>query len=331
MLLAVSFLWLEGCSTSLASWLFEKGLVKDDYRYGDLYRLANLKDFRVTKELCSTPKMPQNNNIHLVLAGDSFTDQGRIDSSHFVAKDFSYIRIDGQTALVLDTSQYNVLVLETVERHFRERFVSSSWDGISFSQQSDEKPGWKDYFKKIVAFELPYSNELHEGLLFGYDFTMDVREWKAALNYHLFERVDSHVKLNKSEEHLLYYLPSERGMSSAFDEISDAEIEALVVHVNKTQLKYRGLGFDKVILSIIPNKTSILGTDLGTYNELATRIQNSKQLEIPVLNANRILKGLGEDAYEKGDTHWTCQGKQQWVVGINELLVQDVKDDLTQL
>jgi hypothetical protein len=330
-LLAVSFLWLEGCSTSLASWLFEKGLVKDDYRYGDLYRLANLKDFRVTKELCSTPKMPQNNNIHLVLAGDSFTDQGRIDSSHFVAKDFSYIRIDGQTALVLDTSQYNVLVLETVERHFRERFVSSSWDGISFSQQSDEKSGWKDYFKKIVAFELPYSNELHEGLLFGYDFTMDVREWKAALNYHLFERVDSHVKLNKSEEHLLYYLPSERGMSSAFDEISDAEIEALVVHVNKTQLKYRGLGFDKVILSIIPNKTSILGTDLGTYNELATRIQNSKQLEIPVLNANRILKGLGEDAYEKGDTHWTCQGKQQWVDGINELLVQDVKDDLTQL
>ncbi len=330
MLLLVGFLWLEGCSSTLSTWLFEKGLVKDDYRYGDLYRMANLKDFRVLKEVCASSKVSQDKNIHLVLAGDSFTEQGKIDSSNFVANSFTYIRVDGKASIVLDTSQYNVLVIETVERHFRERFVSV-WDGVSFSSKDDVNLGWKDYFKKIVAFELPYSNELHEGVLFGYDFAMTVRGWKASLNYYLFNRVDSHVKLNKSEEHLLYYLPSEKGISSAFDSISDEEINDLVTHVNETLFKYKDLGFDKVILSIIPNKTSVLGTDLGEYNELISRVQGSQALQMPILDAYGILNSLGQKGYEKGDTHWTCIGKQQWVDKLNELLTQGLKNDLPEL
>lgn len=316
-----AFLWLEGCSSGLSTWLFEQGLVKDDYRYGDLYRMCNLSKFRELKETCQTPNLEKEANTHLVLAGDSFTEFGRMDSSNFVASKYSYIRVDGKTDIQLDTSDFNVLVIETVERHFRERFVGV-WDGVNVvsdkvTHSAEVKPS---IFKRIIDLEMPYSTELHEGVLFGYDCMMTVRDWKATLNYKIFGRVDDNVRLNKTGEHLLYYLPSEAGISSAFDNISEEEINGLVAQVNATKQKYNALGFDKVILSIIPNKTSILGRDLGEYNQLISRVQKHPKLQMQVLDAYGLLNDLGADGFAKGDTHWNCIGKLAWETELNREL-----------
>ncbi|AWV98945.1 hypothetical protein [Arcticibacterium luteifluviistationis] len=318
-LVLAAFLWLEGCSTGLSTWLFERGLVKDDYRYGDLYRMSNLSKFRELKETCSTRNLKKESGTHLVLAGDSFTEFGRMDSSNFVASKYSYIRVDGNADVQLDTSAFNVLVIETVERHFRERFVDV-WDGVNVVSNQIvhsvvEKPS---FLNRLINLEMPYSTELHEGVLFGYDCMMTIRDWKAALNYKLFDRVDDNVRLNKTGEHLLYYLPSEPGISSAFDEITKSEIDSLVNYVNATALKYKEQGFDKVILSVIPNKTSILGRDLGNYNQLISRIQNHPNLKTQVLDAYGILNKLGAEGYAKGDTHWNCQGKLAWETELNK-------------
>jgi hypothetical protein len=318
-LVLFSFLWLLGCSKDISGWFFERGLVKDDYRYGDLYRMSNLSQFKELKEICPPNSNLKKTSTHLILAGDSFTEKGRIDSSFFASKDYTYVRVDEESSVSIDFAQSNILIIETVERHFRERF-GEVWKGVNLEKNINQESDKKSLFDKLLVWELPYSTELHESILFGYDGMQKVREWKANINFNLFNRIDDNVRLNKSEEYLLYYLPSESGISSGFDKISDEGIDILVANVNATYLYYKSLGFENVILSIIPNKTSILGTDLGSYNELLSRVQNHKNLIMPVLNVYEPFKRIDVKSYAKGDSHWSCAGQAEWVALANTFL-----------
>lgn len=319
-LVFVGFLWFLGCSPRTANWMADKGLVKDDYRYGDLYRMANLPKFKSEKPQCENIKPQKTDGLHLVLAGDSFTEDGRMAADDFVAEKFSKIRVDQQTFVELSGDDQNVLIIETVERHFRERF-SEQWRGVSFEKTVEKESGLFDW---IVDLKMPYSTELHSTVLFGYDFTMRIREWKALLNQKVFERVDEGVKLNASEEHLLYHLPSKKGISSAFDTINEKEIDTLVRNVNQTSEYYLSKGFDRVVVSIIPNKTSILGKDLGTYNELVSKIQNHPDFKVFVIDVYTDFEKMGEKAYALGDTHWSCEGQYLWLEKANEAIVSDL-------
>ena len=312
-------LWFAGCSGDFAQWLFDHKLIKDDYRYGDLYRMSNLPQFRELKETCEVNAPVKNSQVHLVLAGDSFTEEGRVQEDYLSAGKFTRIRVDEQTEVDLDTSDYNVLVIETVERHFRERFAKR-WNWV-IPYDKNQTGDSRTWYKKILDLKMPYQTERHEAVLFGYDWTMKVREWKALLNYKLFHRVDEGVALNRSEEHLLYRLPTQNGISSAFDPVSDEEIIALIQHVNDTYTYYLDFGFDDVILSIIPNKTSILGQDLGKYNKLVLKIETNPDLRMPVIDICRDFISMGEKAYAMGDTHWSCEGQQIWLDKLNERLV----------
>lgn len=300
----------------------EKGLVKDDYRYGDLYRMANLPQFKEMKPDCKNPEPQKMNDIHLVLAGDSFTEDGRMAADDFVAGKFDKIRVDQQSYLELSPENQNVLIIETVERHFRERF-SDQWHGISFDKPEERE---LSFYERLIHFSMPYSTELHSTVLFGYDFTMRIRECKALMNYTLFNRVDEGVRLNASKEHLLYHLPSKKGISSAFDSISEEEIDELVKNVNATKEYYLSSGFDKVILSIIPNKTSILGKDLGSYNELIKRIQNHPALNTPVIDVYTDFEKMGPGAYALGDTHWSCEGQYLWLEKANRAISSNLAE-----
>ncbi len=42
-LLVVGIIWIGGCSSPLLQVLYQTEIIPDDYRYGDLYRLSNLK------------------------------------------------------------------------------------------------------------------------------------------------------------------------------------------------------------------------------------------------------------------------------------------------
>ena len=116
--------FLGGCSRAaylaLAGW----GLVPDDFRYGDLYRLSSLPQFKQERETCSPfaknhPKLP----VALHVIGDSFLEPGRVDSSDFVAKTYRYVHWENTAELKLVKNHRNVLILETVERHAREHFA----------------------------------------------------------------------------------------------------------------------------------------------------------------------------------------------------------------
>jgi hypothetical protein len=316
-LIFFGFLWFLGCSRSAGIKLGKEGFIKDDYRYGDLYRMANLPDFKERREKCSVQYPKKIAGTHLIIAGDSFTEEGRIEDEYLKSEKLTRVRVDGYTSVKLDKRDKNILIIETVERHFRERFAAV-WKAVLINKELEQKE--KVWYKKVLEWEMPYSEERHEAILFGYDWTMKVREWKALLNYRIFDRVDDKVVLNKTREHLLYYLPVRSGINSAFDPISDEDVAVLVKYVNETYAYYLAQGFDEVILSVIPNKESILGNDLGIYNELIKRIQQHQHLKMPVIDTYTPFEKLGKAAYAKGDTHWSCQGQQVWIDAVNQLL-----------
>ena len=78
-----AFLWFLGFSEHFAKWLSENSITPNDYRYGDLYRMSNLAQFKVPVEQCETPQRSPSRNIALVILGDSFTEKERIEKNHF--------------------------------------------------------------------------------------------------------------------------------------------------------------------------------------------------------------------------------------------------------
>ncbi len=312
-------MWFTGCSPELGKWLFDKGLVEDDYRFGDLYRLSNLPQFKVPVEKCTMPPDTGRRKVHLVLSGDSFTEEGRVERGHFGTEAYSRTMISRPASVTLVPDTKHILIIETVERHLRERFLSP-WNSLHVSkdnENSDSGLNWSEI--RTEAARHAFSAERQESVLFSNAFFTRIKEWKALLNYHLLGRVNDNVKLSRDGRHIFYGLDSNPGISSMFEEVTDEEIDVLVSHINQTYHSYRRRGFDQVYLSIIPNKTTILGQDLGTYNHLIERIQQHPKLEMPYIDMLKPLMKGGESYFDKGDTHWNCQGKQAWIDKINAL------------
>lgn len=322
-LIVFSLLWYLGFSGSMAKWLHEKGITQDDYRYGDLYRMSNLAQFKAPLEKCTVPQNTTSGNTSLIIMGDSFTEKERIEKNHFKGLD-SYNRyfITDTINVKLDTSKRNILIIETVERHFRERFAKPFVNlQVSENQHIREGAKEKSLKEKVLNYEVPYNTERHESILFSSDFFLTFKEWKAWLNWKLFNRLDEKVMLSKDEKYLLYQVDAQpSGINSCFDKISEEEIKLMVDNLNLTYQFYKKAGFDEVYLSIIPNKTSILGTDLGEYNHLIERIQKNSALKIPCFDIYTPYHHSKRVLYEKGDSHWNCEGKQMWLDLVNAKL-----------
>jgi hypothetical protein len=321
-LILFSFLWFLGFSGSVAKWLYQNGITQDDYRYGDLYRMSNLAQFKSSLKECPVPQNPSAGYTSLMIMGDSFTEKELIEKNHFVGLS-NYYRyfITDSIKVKLDTSKRNVLIIETVERHFRERFrkVFTNLEVIE-NQLVLEKTNKKSLNEWLLNY-LTYNAERHESILFSSDFFLTFKEWKAWLNLKLFNRIDEKVILSKDKKHLLYHLDGQSsGINSCFDRISEEEINLIVDNLNKSYQYYKNAGFDEVYLSIIPNKTSILGTDLGEYNHLIERIQKHSALEMPFFDIYTPFHNSKKVLYEKGDTHWNCEGKQIWLDLVNSKL-----------
>ena len=322
-LVVFSILWYLGFSGSLAKWLHEKGVTQDDYRYGDLYRMSNLAKFKAPLEQCPVPQNSPAGNTSLIIMGDSFTEKERLEKNHFKGLN-SYNRyfITDTINITLDTSKRNVLIIETVERHFRERFAKP-FTNLQVSEKEIVKQGKKERTlgEEIVNYAVPYNAERHESILFSSDFFLPFKEWKAWLNWKLFDRLDEKVMLSKNEDYLLYQVDAQpSGINSCFDKISDEEINLMVKNLNSTYEFYKNAGFDEVYLSIIPNKTSILGTDLGEYNHLIERIQKNSALKMSFFDVYTPYHHSKKVLYEKGDSHWNCEGKQLWLDLVNAKL-----------
>lgn len=320
-----------GCSRTVYRTLGEAGLLPDDYRYGDLYRLSSLPQFKVVREYCpkfaaGQPKVP----VDLYVIGDSFLERGRVDSTDFVARRYHYTHWEvPHDTVQLDRAVRNVLVLETVERHAREHFGREVDNLVLRSSPvppaQPERPSvWADFlkfFRGEPAVRQVLPEERLENVLFNSGPWPWLKERKALLNLAFFDRVNPNTSLSTDRQHLLYGLDTDSSrIHSNFNYLPEAEVAQLVTNLNRSADAYRAAGFDAVYVSIIPNKTTLVAPDPGRYNRLIARVQSAPARRVPVIDAYGLLKPLSTAAYEIGDSHWTCAGRDAWLREVNELL-----------
>ena len=324
------FLWIQAYSPFV--YKFSK-LFPDDYRYGDLYRLAYLPQFKEfqNREIIDTPKKKLNNHTNLFVIGDSFTEKERVSQNDFMADSYTNVHWAKQTEIQLDTSHRNVLILETVERTFKDHF---SGDVNNFTFQKDRMvdlkiaKSWKRQIKEgvleVLAFVFPKSDGIElrlEHTLFNYDFFLFFKEQKANINLQWFDRVGKNVVISKQKDAIFYYEEADsRETQSAFYPVKQQEIDTFIRNINKTSLKYKKAGFEEVYLSIIPNKVSIMSSDLGNYNHLIERIQQDQSLQVPIIDTYSEFTKLPQKYYLKSDSHWNAHGKEIWTKKVNDIL-----------
>jgi hypothetical protein len=333
LLFVFSLLWMVGCNPTLRRTAFEWGLTKDSYRYGDLYRLSNLAQFKQATEAC--PKKFTGNrtkhNTALYIIGDSFTEKERINADDFNTNGYLRIHWNDSLNISLDTTKRNILVLQTVERHFREHFAGPVHP---FTVENEKRPAStaqeakeiqvSDFFLELyneAEQTLKESEEALTSFLFSGDVFLRFKEWKAAINLNWFGRHNDQVALSPDKKNILFCWDTDSTrITSSFKYLPDNELQKLIQQVNQAKNYYKKQGFDEVYLSIIPNKTSIVAPEMGKYNHLVERVQTHPLLKIPFIDTWTPFSQHSREVYGLSDTHWNCTGQAIWLEKINETI-----------
>jgi hypothetical protein len=321
-----SLVWLVGLSPSLYAKLGEWNLIKDGYQFGDLYRLSNLPQFKDPVKVCPKQihagKTKGAKKIHLYIIGDSFTEKERVDKEDFAVDQYQYVHWDHVLHLKPDTSAINILLLESVERHFREKMVAPIHNLIPDSATYVSKGTELSFMNKL---DNAFASDPTEGRLdvafFQNDLMLKLKEMKAAFTYNFFHRADKKVTLVNNDRDIVYYMDTDTPKStSSFTDLEETEVDSIIINLNKSKEIAGKLGFDHVILSVIPNKVSVLMPEYGRYNNLISRVYAQPSLNIPYIDVLPEYRKLKEKAYLKGDSHWTCQAQDIWLDKTNAMI-----------
>ena len=320
-------LWLGGCSATIMKLFYKTGVVADDYRYGDLYRLSNLSQFKDPVHRCPNAygvTKRKNLGVSLYVIGDSFTEPSRLSEQDFPIDHYVRIRWDDQSPVRLDTTRQNILLIETIERNVREHFskrvtnysVVDTTTPISISSPASPPNRYLLLTRKIIDFiHAKDIEEQLETILFSHNLFLWFREVKATINLYWFDRVPQSVSLSQDRSHLFVSLDTDttKHYTSSFAPLPNRELNELIYNLNDTADRYLAAGFDAVYLSIIPNKVSILDPTKGSYNHLIERVEHNPQLRVPVVSVYSIYKKQSASVYALGDSHWSCNGRRIWL------------------
>jgi hypothetical protein len=303
------------------------------YTYGDLYGFSYLPEFRVseTKKTDSVEivKNKENRTIHLYSFCDSYiyTFLKSITLFNSVTN-YQHSKWDydpDPANFKLDTTQFNVLLIERVERYIRMNFNDTNFacSKLNFKQAIEkrvEKPSIPVKINYVDMFFNPLIENSLEYCLFDYALFNPARELKAHINDYLFNRIDKDVVLSDNREYLFLKETVNNESTSSFSDVSEEEIDKIVASLNYINDKAHKTGFDKVYFSFMPNPASVIGYQNKKYNELIPRIQKNKKLKIEFIDAYSLLKMAKIQVYRNSDTHWNKNGFNMWMNIFNKEL-----------
>ena len=329
-IVAFSTIWYLGFTdySSVYPYLYRWGIIEDEYRYGDLFNLSHLPDFKEEMAKCeSKPATSKQTSrpIHLYTLGDSFLEPQRVDSSDLIADQYHFMKWGGSMHFQLDTSAVNIVLIESVERHFREHFSVSPVhyfiaDSADFVEKWERK-GWMAEIDNF--FSSDRVGDQISLLLTGNSIGLKFKELKSSFNYHVFNRHESGVTISDDGRDIVYYLDTDTlnfPQRAGFSNITESKIDSLVNTLNQTKEALLRMGFDHFIFSIIPNKSTIVMPDYGIYNRLIERIESHQDLEVPYVSTIEEFRAMGKNAFLHSDSHWTCDGRLIWLKKANEAL-----------
>lgn len=310
-------LWAGGLSTTASRWLYKAGVIVDDYRFGDLYRLSALPQFKQAQPICASASLSSDTaSAHLYIIGDSFTETQRIDQADFPVSHYQRVAWEQRQRAQLNPAKRNVLVLESVERHVREHFAVPVTE-LVVETDTNQSPSQRLPLRKRLSQEFHRTDveERLESALFSQDWAFWFKELKARLTFGWFDREYASVSVSRDGRNLFLRSDTDttKRLNSSFAPLSDRDIDALVDSVNAVADRYKQLGFDDVYLSIIPNKASILETGRSDYNRLIERVQQSPKLRVQPIDVISPYRSVTSSPYLLSDTHWNCTGRAIWL------------------
>ena len=316
-LLLTLVLWGGGLSSTVSRWLYGMGVIADDYRYGDLYRLSALPQFKQVQPVCELVNRSSDTAAtQLYLIGDSFSEPERLGKSDFRVSHFQRVAWDNQQKVQLNPAKRNVLILESVERHVREHFAKYVNEFV-VDKDTAQAPAIPQTLRQQLSHEFHRTDveERLESTLFSQDWAFWFKERKASLTLNWFDRASASVSLSKDHRHLFLNSDTDekKPLNSSYSTLTDREVNALVDSINAVADRYKRMGFDAVYLSLIPNKASILEPDRGVYNHLIERIQRHPNLRVSIIDTYNPFKNSPQSPYLKSDTHWNCEGRAIWL------------------
>jgi hypothetical protein len=333
LLITFSLVWLVGLSPFFSAKIGEWKLIKDGYRFGDLYRLSNLPQFKDPVKICPkhmlVEKIPSRKKIHLYIVGDSFTEKERVGEEDFPVDAYQYVHWDNILHIKTDTSKINILLLECVERHFREKMATPIHNLITDASTFVLKGPEPSFMHKLdQAFSSDGTEARFDAAFFQNDMMLRLKEMKAAFTYRFFNRVNKEVTLVNNDKNVVYYLDTDTPhITSSFTKLGEGELDTMMTNLATSHAFAKELGFNQVILSIIPNKVSVLMPEYGEYNNLISRVYNHPKMEIPYIDVLPDFRKMKDKAYLKGDSHWTCQAQDVWLNKTHAMLKKVVQEN----
>ena len=306
----------------------------DKYLYGDLYGLSYLSNYKIKpeKKPQQISNCPGPDNINLFMICDSYLWSFiKTDSIFCNVNRLKYARwtYNEQINEPMDTTKRNILILEASERQVRKLMSDTTemFTSVNIYKNNPElimQPVKETLWNRIQRYLFNESiNQNLEFNLFDYSLFTPFKELKADINYYIFDRTTNYVTVSGDKKYL-FYAPTTNVAknTSSFNFIDEAEVNVIVYCLNRAYIHFKNMGFDEIYLSIIPNPVTILDTGSGVYNELIKRIQNNKDIEIPLINVFPLFKASDKEIYYRSDSHWNYNGFQIWVDETNRILKQ---------
>lgn len=313
--------WAGGLSSTVGHWLYDLGLVVDDYRYGDLYRVSALPQFKTPVVSCPSANLASDTaTTDLYLIGDSFSEAERIGRSDFPVDQYRRIKWEFPQQARLNPAHRNVLLIETVERHLRDHFAQPirELSVVAGTGRTALVPWYQRTYQDLHRKDV---EERLESLLFSQDWAFWFKELKASITLNWFNRVSTGASLSRDKRHIFLNTDTDSTKrQSSFARLTDQQVGALVDSINATADRYKRLGFTDVYLAVIPNKASILEPSRAPYNHLIERVQQHPALRVPTVDVYTPYTHARQPVYQTGDTHWTCYGRDLWLNEVRRVM-----------
>lgn len=305
-------------------------LGSDKYRFGDLYGLSYLPDFRIEHDnalISHQVKSTRSRDTDLYILGDSYLySYIQMDTSNFELAEQLVFRkwSDGdKSPLVIRPSKNKkILLIESVERNV--------WTVIDLLRVKAHLEGYKaplswDESLNATLTQALYHPSLEQNIdftLFNFQAWSPVKSWKAQWNLAVFGRTEQAVVLSKDRQ-FLYMRETidslQRG--SSFYPTSQMEIAALLARMANIEKYALARGFDEVVFSFIPNPVAITQTEGRLSNQLNQKLLAQNQGSLHFIDpTNGLLKG-GKEYFFRSDSHWNQLGAKVWLKQLNEYLL----------
>ena len=165
-------------------------------------------------------------------------------------------------------------------------------------------------------------NQRLEFLLFNSDVALKCKEMKAGLMLSWFGRTHPGSLISPDKQFLFYDIEANpQSILSPFTPLAIADIDSVVINMNRIREHYLSSGFAEVYFCLIPNKVTVCEPDRHPHNDQIRRIEQNPKLKVPLLKlSNQLLQH--PEWYHKIDGHWNVSGKRLWLKYVNGMVME---------